>query len=51
LDYDGNGLVLGNLSTRRGNLPGDLNGDYRVDQADLALLEAQMGQETAGLAQ
>ena len=51
LDYDGNGLVLGSQSTRRGNLPGDLNGDYRVDQADLALLEAQMGQETAGLAQ
>ena len=51
LDYDGNGLVLGSLSTRRGNLPGDLNGDYRVDQADLALLEMQVGRETAGLAQ
>lgn len=50
LDYDGNGMVLGTLSTQRGNLPGDLNNDYRVDERDLAILEAHMGQEVPGLA-
>jgi len=51
LDYDGNGLVLGTLSTRRGNLPGDLNNDYRVDERDLAILEANLGREVPGLAE
>jgi hypothetical protein len=51
LDYDGNGLVLGSHSTRRGNLPGDLNNDYRVDERDLAILEANLGKEVPGLAE
>jgi len=49
LDYDGNGLVLGTLPTQRGNLPGDLNQDYQVDEADRALLEAHMNQAVPGL--
>jgi len=51
LDYDGNGCVVGTLSTQRGNLLGDLNGDYRVDVHDLALLEENLGRTLAGLAE
>ena len=51
LDYDGNGLVLGTLSTQRGNLPGDLNSDYRVDKDDVAIMEANMHQQVSGLAE
>lgn len=51
LDYDGNGLVLGTLSTQRGNLPGDLNRDYRVDAEDEMLLKARMNQAVPGLAE
>jgi hypothetical protein len=49
LDYDGNGLVLGTLTTQRGNLPGDVNHDYRVDEADRTLLETNMNQAVPGL--
>ncbi|MFC1764811.1 hypothetical protein ACFL6U_22415 [Planctomycetota bacterium] len=49
LDYDGNGLVLGSLNGRRGNLVGDLNRDFRVNEADQALLEENLGQSLAGL--
>jgi len=51
MDYDGNGLVLGHMTRQRGNLPGDLNGDYRVDEADAALLAQTLGQVCAGLAE
>jgi hypothetical protein len=51
MDYDGNGRVLGTLSTRRGNLPGDLNNDYRVDEKDRAILESNMGKAVPGLAE
>ncbi len=51
LNYDGNGLVLGTLSTKRGNLPGDLNQDYRVDETDKAILEDHMNQTLPGLAE
>ena len=51
LDYDGNGLVLGTLATQRGNLLGDLNQDYRVDETDRILLEAQTNQVMPGLAE
>lgn len=50
LDYNGNGLVLGTIGTQRGNLPGDLNGDYRVDEADRAILESNFGRSVPGLA-
>ena len=49
LDYDGNGLVLGTLAVQRGNLPGDVNHDYQVDEADRTLLEANMNQVVPGL--
>lgn len=49
LDYDGNGLVLGTLGTQRGNLPGDLNGDFRVDEVDRAIFEANVGRSVPGL--
>lgn len=38
LNYDGNSLVLCDRDHRRGNLPGDVNGDWRVDLADVAAL-------------
>ncbi len=37
-NYDGNGLVLTDRGHRRGNLPGDVNGDYSADLLDLAEL-------------
>ena len=39
-NYDGNGLVLRDRGYRRGNLPGDNNGDGRVDLQDFALITA-----------
>ncbi len=35
-NYDGNGLVLTDRGSRRGNLPGDINQDGKVDLFDLA---------------
>jgi len=35
-NYDGNGLVLNDRGYRRGNLPGDVNQDGKVDLFDLA---------------
>jgi hypothetical protein len=37
-NYDGNGLVLTDRGHKRGNLPGDINTDYKVDLYDLAEL-------------
>ena len=37
-NYDGNGLVLTDRGYRRGNLPGDLNRNGKVDLFDLAEL-------------
>jgi hypothetical protein len=48
-DYDGNGLVLTDRGHNRGNLPGDINADYRVDFKDLAELAANWLEERAGL--
>jgi len=39
-NYDGNGLVLRDRGYRRGNLPGDINGDGRVDLQDFAMITA-----------
>lgn len=39
-NYDGNGLVLRDRGYRRGNLPGDNNGDGKVDLLDFALITA-----------
>jgi hypothetical protein len=49
LNYDGNGLVLGNHGPRRGNLPGDVNVDYLINFRDLAELAESWLQERAGL--
>jgi len=38
LNYDGNGLVLTDRGHRRGNLPGDVNGDFQVDLQDFAAM-------------
>jgi hypothetical protein len=35
-NYDGNGLVLTDRGHKRGNLPGDINTDYKVDFYDFA---------------
>jgi len=37
-NYDGNALVLTDRGRRRGNLPGDINRDGKVDLFDLAEL-------------
>lgn len=37
-NYDGNGLVLTDRGHKRGNLPGDINSDYKVNFLDLAEL-------------
>ncbi|MCK4629181.1 MAG: hypothetical protein KAT56_09265 [Sedimentisphaerales bacterium] len=39
-NYDGNGLVLRDRGYRRGNLPGDINGDGRVNLHDFAMITA-----------
>ncbi len=49
LNYDGSGLVLGEAGNRRGNLPGDINGDFKVDLLDFAELAANWITERAGL--
>jgi len=36
VDYDGNGLVLTDRGHKRGNLPGDINTDFKVDFIDFA---------------
>ena len=51
MDYDGNGLVLGQMTTQRGNLPGDVNGDYQITIEDANQVEAAIGQACAGLVQ
>jgi hypothetical protein len=48
-DYDGNGLVLTDRGHKRGNLPGDINTDYKVDFYDLAELSDNWLQQRAGL--
>jgi len=48
-NYDGNGLVLGDLGSPRGNLTGDLNGDYIVNLEDLAILAQNWLKWRAGL--
>ena len=37
-NYDGNGLVLTDRGYKRGNLPGDINSDFKVDFKDFAEL-------------
>jgi len=37
-NYDGNGRVLTDRGHKRGNLPGDINSDYKVDLYDFAEL-------------
>ena len=49
LNYDGNGLVLGDTGHSRGNLPGDINNDYIVDFRDFAELAENWLQNRAGL--
>ena len=49
LDYDGNGMVLTHRDHRRGNLPGDINGDFKVDIGDIAEMAANWLQSRDGL--
>ncbi|MBN1816966.1 MAG: hypothetical protein JW828_06370 [Sedimentisphaerales bacterium] len=49
LNYDGNGLVLGDTGSVRGNLPGDVNGNFVVNLADVALLAESWMSSRAGL--
>ena len=49
LNYDGNGLVLGDTGHPRGNLPGDLNNDYIVNLEDFAELANNWLENRAGL--
>lgn len=49
LNYDGSGLVLGEAGNRRGNLPGDVNGDFKVDLLDFAELAENWVTERTGL--
>jgi len=49
LNYDGNGLVLGDTGHPRGNLPGDINNDYIVDFKDFAEFAENWLQNRAGL--
>ena len=49
LNYDGNGLVLGDTGHPRGNLPGDINNDYIVDFRDFAEFAENWLQNRAGL--
>jgi hypothetical protein len=51
LNYDGNGLVLGDTGHPRGNLPGDINKDYTVDFKDLAELANNWLGSRAGFSQ
>jgi hypothetical protein len=49
LNYDGNGLVLGDTGHPRGNLLGDINKDYIVDFKDFAGLAEDWLKNRAGL--
>ncbi len=49
VNYDGNGRVLTDRGRPRGNLSGDVNGDYRVDLLDVAELASDWLVERAGL--
>ncbi len=49
LNYDGNGLVLGETGSRRGNLEGDVNSDHVVNIQDLAVLAENWLAWRAGL--
>ncbi len=49
VNYDGNGLVLTDRGRARGNLPGDINGDFRVDLLDFAELAQYWLSDVAGL--
>ncbi|MBC8218581.1 MAG: hypothetical protein H8E73_08955, partial [Planctomycetes bacterium] len=49
LNYDGNGLVLGDTGNPRGNLAGDIDNDYTVDFRDLAALAENWLNRRAGL--
>lgn len=48
-DYDGNGLVLGDTGSPRGNLPGDVNTDYIINFDDIARLAENWLKDAAGL--
>ena len=48
-NYDGNGLVLTDRGFRRGNLPGDINRDFKVDLADFSEMATGWMKETPGL--
>jgi len=50
-NYDGNGLVLTHRGYKRGNLPGDINGDFKVDIIDFAELAGNWMKCTPGLCQ
>ena len=39
-NYDGNGFVLTDRGYQRGNLPGDINSDFKVDFKDFAEMAA-----------
>ncbi len=51
MDYNGNGLVLGHMTGQRGNLPGDLNGDFKVDIEDIDTLLQYWLNKVSGLAE
>ncbi len=48
-NYDGNGLVLTDRGHKRGNLPGDINSDFKVDFFDFAEFAENWLQTMAGL--
>ena len=48
-NYDGNGLVLRDRGYRRGNLPGDINSDGRVDLLDFAMITVDWLLTTPGI--
>ena len=48
-NYDDNGLVLRDRGYRRGNLPGDINRDGRVDLIDFAMITADWLLTTPGI--
>lgn len=49
VDYDGNGLVLTDRGRKRGNLPGDINADFKVDFIDFAEMAANWLECAPGL--
>lgn len=48
-DYDGNGLVLTDRGYQRGNLPGDINIDFRIDLYDFAAMAEKWLTRVPGL--